>query len=166
MKPSKARKYSRILAAVDPDPADDQKNKLNHTIMQLATSLAESEHSELHVVHAWMLYSKALLKLLVGHTGALARDARKTHRRWLNELLKHYPAESGRRIVHLTEGKARDVIPEIAKKKRVELIVMGTVARTGVPQFLIGNTAESVLYQVDCSVLTVKPEGFVSPVTL
>ncbi|MEA2079293.1 MAG: universal stress protein, UspA, partial [Pseudomonadota bacterium] len=32
--------------------------------------------------------------------------------------------------------------------------------------FLIGNTAEEVLNQVDCSVLTLKPEGFVTPVTL
>jgi len=30
---------------------------------------------------------------------------------------------------------------------------------------LIGNTAEKILHQVDCSVLTVKPDGFVSPVT-
>ena len=32
------------------------------------------------------------------------------------------------------------------------------------PELIIGNTAEEVLNQVDCSVLTVKPEGFVSPV--
>lgn len=32
--------------------------------------------------------------------------------------------------------------------------------------FFIGNTAETVLAQVDCSVLSVKPEGFVTPVTL
>jgi nucleotide-binding universal stress UspA family protein len=43
---------------------------------------------------------------------------------------------------------------------------MGTVCRTGVTGFLIGNTAEKVLNNVDCSVLTVKPEGFVTPVTL
>lgn len=36
----------------------------------------------------------------------------------------------------------------------------------GVGGFLIGNTAEEVLNQVDCPVLTVKPEGFVTPVTL
>ena len=30
----------------------------------------------------------------------------------------------------------------------------------------IGNTAETVLNRLDCSVLTVKPKGFVSPVTL
>ncbi|NJO21650.1 MAG: universal stress protein [Sphingomonadales bacterium] len=41
---------------------------------------------------------------------------------------------------------------------------MGTVTRTGIAGFLIGATAEDVLRQVDCSVLTVKPDGFVTPV--
>ena len=48
----------------------------------------------------------------------------------------------------------------------VGLIVMGTVSRSGVAGLLIGNTAEEILRQVDCSVLTVKPDGFVTPVTL
>jgi nucleotide-binding universal stress UspA family protein len=43
---------------------------------------------------------------------------------------------------------------------------MGTVCHTGVAGLIIGNTAEKVLNKVDCSVLTVKPEGFVTPVTL
>jgi nucleotide-binding universal stress UspA family protein len=30
----------------------------------------------------------------------------------------------------------------------------------------MGNTAEMILTQIDCSVLAIKPEGFVSPVTL
>ena len=45
-------------------------------------------------------------------------------------------------------------------------VVMGTVCRTGLAGFFIGNTAESVLQQVNCSVLVLKPEGFVSPVKL
>ena len=43
---------------------------------------------------------------------------------------------------------------------------MGTVGRTGIPGLFIGNTAETVLRQVHCSVLTVKPEGFETPVRL
>jgi nucleotide-binding universal stress UspA family protein len=50
--------------------------------------------------------------------------------------------------------------------KDIDLLVMGTVCRTGIAGFLIGNTAEEVLNQVDCSVLTRKPVGFVTPVTL
>ncbi len=48
--------------------------------------------------------------------------------------------------------------------EKADLLVMGTVCRTGVPGFFIGNTAEDVLQQVDCSVLAVKPKGFVTPV--
>ena len=57
-------------------------------------------------------------------------------------------------------------IMDYAKKNKVDLIVMGTVARTGIAGFFIGNTAENVLNQVDCSVLTVKPDEFVTPVSL
>jgi len=44
------------------------------------------------------------------------------------------------------------------------LVVIGTVGRSGVPGLLIGNTAEKVLSTVDCSVLTLKPEGFETPI--
>ena len=166
MKPTRSKKYARILVAVDPDPSDEKKNKLNATILELATSLAKLEKSELHVVHAWVLYSESLLRLLVGKLDKLASDTRKVHRKWLNALLDSYEIPHDRRRVHLVEGRSRDVIPALAKKQRVELIVMGTAARTGLPQFLIGNTAEDVLNRVDCSVLTVKAEDFESPITL
>jgi nucleotide-binding universal stress UspA family protein len=42
---------------------------------------------------------------------------------------------------------------------------MGTVSRTGIRGLIIGNTAETILRSVRCSVLAVKPEGFVTPVT-
>jgi nucleotide-binding universal stress UspA family protein len=45
----------------------------------------------------------------------------------------------------------------------VDLLVIGTLVRTGIPGLIIGNTAEDVLNAVDCSVLTVKPPGYVSP---
>jgi len=38
------------------------------------------------------------------------------------------------------------------------------VARTGIPGLVIGNTAERILNGLVCSVLTVKPDGFVTPV--
>jgi nucleotide-binding universal stress UspA family protein len=43
---------------------------------------------------------------------------------------------------------------------------MGTVARGGIAGLLIGNTAERMLRKLPCSVLAVKPEGFVCPVSL
>jgi nucleotide-binding universal stress UspA family protein len=61
---------------------------------------------------------------------------------------------------------AGNLIPALAEAKEVELIVMGTLSRTGISGLLIGNTAEKVLNQVDCSVLTVKPDSFITPIKL
>lgn len=43
---------------------------------------------------------------------------------------------------------------------------MGSVARTGISGLIMGNTAERILGSLPCSVITVKPEGFVSPIGL
>ncbi len=46
---------------------------------------------------------------------------------------------------------------------KIELLVMGTVCRTGVAGFIMGNATERVLDQVNRSVLTIKPEWFQVP---
>jgi nucleotide-binding universal stress UspA family protein len=43
---------------------------------------------------------------------------------------------------------------------------MGTIARTGISGFIMGNTAETILNRLDCSVLAIKPPGFETPITL
>ena len=172
MKKSGRKQYAKVLAAVDPDPEDDQRNALNTLIMDLATSVSKMDGSELHVANVWSLEEEETLR----HSGfARVDDAEvdllvETKRRQcegkLNELLSHYPEEDAPRRVHLLKGQARDMIPAFAHKERVELIVMGTVGRTGIRGFFIGNTAEAILGQVDCSVLALKPPGFETPVHL
>ncbi len=41
---------------------------------------------------------------------------------------------------------------------------MGTVARSGIPGFMVGNTAEKILNRVDCSVMALKPKKWKSPI--
>ena len=65
-----------------------------------------------------------------------------------------------------TKDEQPTSIRETVDKRRINLLVMGTVARTGVSGLLIGNTAESVLDHVRCSVIAVKPPGFVTPIQL
>ena len=71
------------------------------------------------------------------------------------ELLSRYPFEGLEPEIHLLKGEETDLIPSFAAKKRVGLLVMGAVWRTGVEGFLARSTAEAVLEQVHCSVLTV-----------
>jgi universal stress protein E len=65
---------------------------------------------------------------------------------------------------HLSWGTPWQEIRRIAKHQAAELIVIGTVGRSGVKGLLLGNTAERVLDSCDCSILTIKPDDFVSPI--
>ncbi|QDU38248.1 Universal stress protein E [Maioricimonas rarisocia] len=60
-------------------------------------------------------------------------------------------------------GPAETVIADAIAKHSADLLVMGTVARGGIPGFLIGNTAERLLPEVDCSILAIKPDNFHCP---
>ena len=54
------------------------------------------------------------------------------------------------------EGYPAEAIIEFALEKKVDLIVMGTLGRTGLNRFLIGSVAEKVVRSSPIPVLTVK----------
>jgi universal stress protein E len=170
MKPGRSRRYSRILAAVDVMPAEAKANTLNTKIMDLAISLTHLDQSELHIIHAWNIPFERLLRERMDTSPReiekWEKETGKLPKRYLDDFLKKYSFEKVKHQIHLLKGKASSLIPELVKKRRINLIVMGTLCRTGIPGFFIGNTAEKVLHRVNCSVMTVKPEGFVTPVTL
>jgi universal stress protein E len=177
------RNFGQVLAAVDPAPPPDDADllhlktelapkdeTLNAKILELAVSLADEKGAELHVVHAWSAPGEGLVRgdlmLAQEQVERYVEDSRAEARKALDHLLEKFPDQSGRRFVHLLKGDPAEVIAEFVITGRVDLIVMGTVARTGIPGLLMGNTAETILQRVDCSVLAVKPDGFVSPLGL
>ena len=172
MKPGDGRPYERILAAIDPDPDNAQRTALTRLILDLATSLAQREGSALDIVHVWRLAGEDTLRhspfLRSGarDIDALIADEEQHHRGHLDAALEGYAINDRDTRVHLVKGEARSLIPQVARNTEADLVVMGTVGRTGIGGVFIGNTAEAVLNQVDCSVLAVKPPGFESPVTL
>lgn len=66
----------------------------------------------------------------------------------------------------LSEGLPEDSITDVAKEIDAELVVIGTVGRSGISAALLGNTAEHLIDGINCDVLALKPHGFVSPVKL
>jgi nucleotide-binding universal stress UspA family protein len=157
----------RILAAVAPDPFNQERDALNATIMNLASSLAEREQAELHVVHVWHVALGYRLKRSFAMTKVRQNEwdrmVREHHKAALYNLLDAYKKDIPGRV-RLVKGQPGILIPRLAASEEIDLVVMGMVCRTGVAGFFMGNTAESILQQVECSLLTVKPEGFVTPV--
>jgi len=178
IKSTEHEQHRRIMAAVDQDPEDAMKDVLNRQILEMSTSLALAEFSELHIVHAWIFYGEnhfrsPRIPISEVEVDAMVAEEASERRRWLRNLVKTYGAKANHGAVdyvgpqlHVIKGDAKQVVPEAAHNLDVDLIIMGTVARAGIPGFFMGNTAESILNQIDCSVLTIKPPGFVSPVSL
>ena len=169
----------RILAAVDVGRDNREAAALARRVLEIATSLATVEQSQLDVTYAWSLpYEDALRSPRSGlpqrDVDRMAADEEQLRTKkltaLLDEVLKAGTAEQpeSRSTPNLLvkKGHPTDVIADLVKESDVDLVIMGTVGRTGIPGFFIGNTAEEILGQIDCSVLAIKPPGFASPVTI
>lgn len=183
IKPNAPNSHRRILVAVDVDDACPPRElaarrALNQEALELAGSLAISEFAELHVVNVWLapgegMLRRSFLNAPEDEVDSYVNDVRCRHELILDTIIAELTSKLGAAAeeyliprLHLVKGTARREIPALAKRIDADLIVMGTVARTGVPGFIMGNTAETILGQIDCSVLAIKPPGFVTPVTL
>jgi nucleotide-binding universal stress UspA family protein len=159
-----------VLAAIAPSGENTGVDRLNVRILELASSLAVQRGRPLHVVQAWTPPDPVLLRCLgwpdpedpvLGDR--LGRQRRRAEARF--EALVDPFVRPGRELnPHFVDGAAADAIVGMVREHAVDVVVMSTLTRSGVPGLLIGRTAEDVLRQIDCSVLAVKPDGFLSPV--
>lgn len=176
-------RYRRIVAAVDvgyayPQGELETRHALNLETLDIAASLAVSHFAELHVVHVWDAIGESAMRgaFVSEPEHKIAAYVEEVHRRHagrldalMREMAQRFSADAVNFLnpqLHLMKGYPRKDIAELAKRIEADVIVMGTVARTGIPGLIMGNTAETVLSQLDCSVLAIKPPGFVSPIAL
>jgi nucleotide-binding universal stress UspA family protein len=169
VKRAQTRPFARILAAVDPSVYDPVRDSLNPRILQLAGSMARNDAAELYIVHVWSLFAERYLHNS-GMTEKQFQEAKEyekeQHKQNFDTLLNRFDVADLKLHVHLVEGDPVEYIPKLVTELGIDLLVMGSAARAGIAGFLIGNTAEEVFNQVDCSLLTLKPKDFVTPVTL
>jgi len=163
VKRAQNRPYTRILAAVDPLSSEQQTDSLNLLILQAAASMARKEKGKLHITHVLNNYG-GNYGIYLGISKKEVEQDKIWHKNNFDALLGQVDLTGLKPYVHFIEGEPQAIISKMVVEKSIDLLVMGTVCRTGIPGLLIGNTAEEVLNQVDCSVLTVKPESFVTPV--
>lgn len=171
--------YRTIAAAIDFDPQKPETawQGINQKILELASSLALSEFASLHLLHAWEAPGEIIMRSH-GHLdeSAITLYVEQERRRqqeimeqvlhWLKHRLGEQAYAYLKPQVHLMRGDPSQLVSAQAKRLDTDLVVMGSLARTGISGLFIGNTAETILEQMQCGVLAVKPEGFVSPVTL
>jgi len=167
LKPRKKIDHARILAAVDLNRTTKARSNLDRVVMDMASSLAGMEDGTLDILHVWnMPYEKKLKNEervgLYESLDKLSKEMRAVEKQHLQALAADYALLKP--LTHLMKGAPEKVVAKFSKTHRTDLVVMGTVGRTGVAGFFVGNTAEKILHSLECSVLAVKPDGYKTPV--
>ncbi len=185
LKPGKSSAFRNVLATVDVKDdlfeSEDGRvqEELNRKVLEYSVVFSVSESSDMHIGSAWDAYAEDFMRYgafsqvpdekVDQYVGQIRRECEERLESLVDEMTESVgkdAVEYVRPMTHLVKGVPSKEIPLMVKEHDVDLVVMGTVARTGIPGYIIGNTAEAILEQVQCSVLAIKPDGFKSPVTL
>ncbi|TWU20958.1 Universal stress protein E [Novipirellula galeiformis] len=157
-----------VLACVDTSSDHPLDAELNEKVYELASSIHIFQASKFSVLHAWSIQEESTLRSrLKPETLAEYERNERTHReKLLDTFLHQYESSDTSAHVHLIKGKTSEVVGNFVRDNAVDLVVMGTVARSGLIGLVIGNTSETILDLLHCSVLAVKPYQFKSPIQL
>ena len=151
-----------ILAAVNAVSENEQHLSLNKRIIKDAQFLCELANAKLNLVNAYPATPVNIaIEIPEFNPGLYNESVKKHHIESTNELANEFNLTSDQCFIE--EGLPEDVIPDVANRLNSELVVIGTVGRTGLSAALVGNTAEHVIDSLDCDVLALKPDGYVSP---
>ena len=142
-----------VLAAVDPLHENDRPASLDARLMSEAFEVAGNLEGVVHAFHAFNPYVDP----------DDPQRSEDQHEEALHAVLAQFQLPEER--IHLYAGNTLDLLPRVATDERAALVIMGAVSRSRLEQAIVGSTAESVLDQLPCDVLVIKPKGFVSPVT-
>lgn len=151
----------RILAAVDPLDEHDRPHELNARIMEMANRLATQCDAQVDVVHVFEYVPFPTdPEVLSGWVPdvALHQKLRNLHTEGLQALCKQYGIVPAR--MHILDGEPGRLISELAAAQHSDMVIMGTVQRSGFERLAIGSVAERLLEQLNCDVLALKPDGF------
>ncbi|MEG3766105.1 universal stress protein [Alteromonas sp. 14N.309.X.WAT.G.H12] len=177
------RQYKQVVAAIDinyhyPQHEVQIRKQLALDILSYASRIALLEYAQLHIVHVFDAVPENILRhgFISVNEHALQQDLRaiKSERETeLDRLLGILRLELDDKAYeyltpqcHLVHGYPRKMIAEAASSCGADIIVLGTLSRLGVPGYIMGGTAEETIEQLECAVVGLKPEGFVTPVRL
>ena len=166
---SHSREKIRVAVAVDPITQSEDARDLNFRLLQAARSIADSCSGVLDIISCWeypyeeFLRHNPWVKVTDEELSDAVTSFWSEHRAALDALIADANIK-GKNHIHHLRGEASELIGQFVRDEKVDIMVMGTVARTGIAGFVIGNTAENVFEKLDCSLLALKPAGYVSPI--
>lgn len=127
--------------------------------------IADLAGAEFHLLH--VIDSTDVPEDLFQHANegtSLRHEVNQVAKDHLETFINSLGIAAGRIQPHLTYGSPWQEITRLADHLNADLISMGTVGHSKIQELLLGTTSERVLDVCRSSILTVKPDGFVSPI--
>ncbi|MGL5728572.1 MAG: universal stress protein UspE [Plesiomonas sp.] len=158
------REYSKLLVAVNLSSDEEYHLELNQKLVCEAQALSKAlPQSEIHLVNSYPSTPINIAIDIPEFDPTTYNDAiRGHHLLGMKALRQHNNIDAEH--THVVEGLPEEIIPDIATQLDAELVILGTIGRTGFSAAFIGNTAEHVIDRLTCDLLAVKPEGFICPI--
>ncbi|MCI8209934.1 universal stress protein UspA [Pseudomonas sp. S25] len=144
-----------ILAAVDVGNHDGEHRALHYSIVDHGYDIAALAKGRLHVIAA---HPSPMLSA-ADPVFQLKESIEARYREQCQAFQTEFDIDDAH--LHIAEGPADVLIPFTARQLDAAVTIIGTVARTGIPAALIGNTAEVVLDSLESDVLVLKTEEII-----
>jgi nucleotide-binding universal stress UspA family protein len=153
--------------AVHASADDEVEQTLNRTILDWALTLYRLGDAQLTILQAWTAYGAGVLKshMPPEEFTEFIEATRRHETDALSRFVKLFADQLKDAAVESVYGEPEEAIARFVESHGIDVVVMGTVARTGIAGVVMGNTAERVLQRLRGSVLAVKPPGFQTQVT-
>jgi len=153
-----------IVAALNVGSDEEDHQSLNKKITEEACGLAQLIGSNVHLVNS---FPGTPVNIAIEIPEFNANEYNKTmlnhHQSAMDNHANSYGIDA--KHTHVKEGLPQDVIEDVANELDAELVVLGTIGRTGLSATFIGNTAEHVIDKLNCDLLALKPDGYISPLS-
>ena len=146
-------------------------SEVSDLALRLALRLAPLAGASVHLLHVFnspfaQLADAGLIEARLEETQH-AREVKHARERLAEQLKRVSGGQSPASVqMEIIEGvgSVDAYVLEFIKAHDIDLLVMGTLARGGIPGVFIGNTAERLVHQIGCSLLAVKPGDFRCPI--
>lgn len=144
-----------ILASVDPMHKRAKPDGLDHKLMEHAMGIASALAGTVHAVHSYRQ---------VPLSGTYVKEAEQTHAASMARLMNDFDVSEAN--VHLSDESPELTLNRLEKELDTAIIVMGAVSRSRLSEALIGSTTERAVAYLNSDILVIKPDEFVSPLSL
>jgi universal stress protein E len=160
---TKRRKWNHtpiIMAAVNPNHANERVAALDGDILYRAASLAGRLNGDLHVIYTFVpaafaaIAASGRLRMNAEYSQALQLEHSYTVRQ-IEHLVSAYGVTEEH--LHVAMGTPEDCLTQTVKQYRTDIMVMGTSSHGRWHRMVVGSTAATLLESMPCDILIIRP---------